>query len=721
MSVQYAKQKRTVLSASSNTAVHGDKHNRLIHETSPYLLQHAHNPVDWYPWGDEAFRKAQQENKPVFLSIGYSTCHWCHVMERESFEDKDVANLLNRHFVSIKVDREERPDIDHVYMTICQLMTSTGGWPLTIIMTPDKEPFFAATYIPKETRYGRKGLTTLLPEVSTLWQDKQADLRTSAGQVVETLRKISADARAADLDSSVVKHAFNALSHTFDHENGGFGSAPKFPTPHTLSFLLRYWKQSGDTEALAMVEQTLEAMRSGGIFDHLGYGFHRYSTDEHWRVPHFEKMLYDQALLLLAYTEAHQVSGNPEFERTAHEICTYVLRDMTSPQGGFYSAEDADSEGEEGKFYLWSVREIENVLTDDAPFFNRIFNIKSKGNFLNETTTRTNGKNILYLESQPSTLAEQMNISRASLDKRIEGARMRLLSARNMRVRPHKDDKILTSWNGLMIAALARAGAVFDKEEYIEAANSAAVFLLEHMRSNDGRLLHRFRNNDAAVRASADDYAFFIWGLLELYHATFDTHFLETALKFNNEFIDHHWDEKNGGFFFTADDGEEVLVRQKHSYDGAVPSANSIALQNLLRLSRMTANNDLAKKADQLIHVFASRMSSAPTAHTQLLSGVDFALSPTYEVIVVGNAASHETKTMLRRLRQFYAPNMVLLFKPTNTVPAAITRFAEYTTHYGALDDKTTVYVCSNYVCQQPTTSITTALEQLGITRKMNE
>lgn len=715
MSVQYAKPKRTVLSASPSTLMHSDKHNRLIHEKSPYLLQHAHNPVDWYPWGDEAFEKAQQESKPIFLSIGYSTCHWCHVMERESFEDDDVANLLNEHFVSIKVDREERPDIDHVYMTVCQLMTGTGGWPLTIIMTPDKEPFFAATYIPKETRYGRKGLMTLLPEISTLWQEKRADLRTSAGQVVETLRKISADVHGADLDTSVLKNAFNALAQTFDREYGGFGSAPKFPTPHNLSFLLRYWKRSGNKEALNMVEQTLEAMRLGGIFDHLGYGFHRYSTDEHWRVPHFEKMLYDQALLLLAYSEAYQVSTNPEFEKTAHEICTYVLRDMTTPQGGFYSAEDADSEGEEGKFYLWSAQEIKNVLAGDARFFNQIFNIKNEGNFLNETTRKTNGKNILYLESRPSALAERMNISCSALNERIESARVKLVSARDRRVRPHKDDKILTSWNGLMIAALARAGGVFDKEEYVTAARSAAVFILEHLRSSQGRLLHRYRDNNAALQASADDYAFFIWGLLELYHATFDTYFLKTALELNAQFIDHYWDQKNGGFFFTADDGEEVLVRQKHSFDGALPSANSVALQNLLSLSRMTANQDLEKIADRLIKAFAPRMSSAPTAHTQFLSGVSFALGPTYEVIVVGNVTSHDTHTMFRRLRQLYAPNMVLIFKPTDTVPAAITQLAEYTTHYGTLEDKTTVYVCSNYVCQQPTTNPTTVLEQLGV------
>lgn len=692
--------------------------NRLINEKSPYLLQHAANPVDWYSWSKEAFEKAQREDKPIFLSIGYSTCHWCHVMERESFEDDDVAKLLNDSFVSIKVDREERPDIDHVYMTVCQLMTGTGGWPLTIIMTPDKEPFFATTYIPKENRHGRAGLLSLLPQISTVWREKRSNLKDSAQQIVQMLKASALNAETENLDSKLFDQTFGELAETFDHEHGGFGSAPKFPTPHTLFFLLRYWRHTGKHEALAMVEQTLEHMRCGGIFDHIGYGFHRYSTDSAWRVPHFEKMLYDQALLVLAYSEAYQVSKNPEFEKTAHEICTYVLRDMTSPQGGFYSAEDADSEGQEGKFYLWSAKEIKDVLAGEAWFFNQVFNIKDEGNFLNEATRETNGKNILYLESRRSTIAEQMNIPCSTLNERIESAREKLVSARNRRVRPHKDDKILTSWNGLMIAALARAGSVFNKPEYIEAAEQTVAFILANVSTSDKRLLHRYRDNDAALQANADDYAFLIWGLLELYDATFTIHYLETARALNTQFIVNYWDEKEGGFFFTANDAEQVLVRQKQTFDGALPSANSVALCNLLRLARMTADTELERIAGQLVQACAGRVSASGTAHTQFLSSLSLMRGPAFETIVVGDLASNDTKAMLHRIRQTFIPDTVLMFKPTSKEVSSLVRIAPYAKPCVALAGKTTAYVCSNHACHQPTTDPTKVLELLGIKEK---
>ncbi len=457
--------------------------NRLKNEKSPYLLQHADNPVDWYPWGPEAFEKARQEDKPIFLSIGYSTCHWCHVMEHESFEDEEVARLLNQTFVSIKVDREERPDIDQLYMTVAQLMTGGGGWPLNIFMTPDKEPFFAATYIPKENRYGRLGLMELIPRVDELWRTSRQELLSSADRIVAALKQVSESQGSSLLDASVLDKAYQQLLDSFDKDLGGFGSAPKFPSPHNFYFLLRYWQRSGREEALDMVEKTLQAMRAGGIYDHVGFGFHRYSTDAGWLVPHFEKMLYDQALLTLAYTEVFQATGKSFYQTTAREILSYILRDMQSPEGAFYSAEDADSEGEEGKFYLWSYDELENLLSDrELDHLVRHFGIKPEGNFLDQDGGSSSGLNILHWSRRANEAQED-----------FEAIRKKLFDYREKRIHPLKDDKILTSWNGLMIAALARAGGAFSEKAYTDAAEKAASFILAQMRDGRGRLLHRFR------------------------------------------------------------------------------------------------------------------------------------------------------------------------------------------------------------------------------------
>ncbi|MEK7850568.1 MAG: thioredoxin domain-containing protein, partial [Deltaproteobacteria bacterium] len=526
--------------------------NRLASEKSPYLLQHAENPVDWYPWGEEAFGKARVDNKPIFLSIGYSTCHWCHVMEKESFEDPDVAQLMNEAFVSIKVDREERPDLDGIYMTAAQMMAGSGGWPLNIILTPDRNPFYAATYIPRQSRFGAIGMLELIPRIREVWLTRRDEVLTSANQIVNALRQTVRGKRGDELGEDVLRAAYSQLRLLFDEEHGGFGNAPKFPSPHNLIFLLSYWRRTGDKTALDMVEKTLDAMRNGGIYDQIGFGFHRYSTDSKWLLPHFEKMLYDQAMLAMAYTEAFQLTGKKEYRETAQEIFAYVLRDMTSPEGAFYSGEDADSEGKEGKFYLWTEDEIRQILEKvEADLIVKVFNVERQGNFTEQGAEGKTGENILHLKKTVVELASELNIQEGDLLGRIEAGRQKLFIARGKRIRPHRDDKILSDWNGLMIAALAKGARAFDKPEYTNAAKGAADFILKSMSKPDGRLLHRYRDGEAAIAGYLDDYAFLIWGLLELYEATLDAVCLKTAVDMNNVLLDHFWDGEEGGFYFT--------------------------------------------------------------------------------------------------------------------------------------------------------------------------
>lgn len=573
--------------------------NKLAFEKSPYLLQHAENPVNWYPWGDEAFKKAQEENKPIFLSIGYSTCHWCHVMAHESFEDAEVAKLMNEAFISIKVDKEERPDIDKMYMTVCQLMTNSGGWPLTIIMTPDKKPFFAGTYFPKVSRFGGIGLIDLIKRVKDLWKNKKDEAYKASEKITNALLDITVENPGLKIDEKTLQSAFKVLSSRYDVRNGGFGGAPKFPTPHNLLFLLRFWKRTGNKDALTMVEKTLRAMRNGGVYDHIGFGFHRYSTDPEWLVPHFEKMLYDNALLAIAYLEVYQATKNPDYSKTAIEIFTYILRDMRSPEGGFYSAEDADSEGEEGKFYVWSSTEIEKILDkDEADLIKKVFNIEDAGNYLEEATNKKTGANIIHLKESIVNLSDQFNFTEQELRVKLELIREKLFNVRAERIHPHKDDKILTDWNGLMIAAFARGARVLCEPMYLKVAKQAIEFILSNLRKPDGRLLHRYRDGNNEIDAYLDDYAFLIWGLLELYESTFDTFYLKTAIDLNKTQIEHFWDENIGGFFFTADYGEKLLTRQKEIYDGAVPSGNSVSMLNLLKLAQLTWDHDLEQKAD---------------------------------------------------------------------------------------------------------------------------
>ncbi len=691
------------------------KPNRLINEKSPYLLQHAYNPVDWYPWGEEAFEKAKKENKPIFLSIGYSTCHWCHVMETESFEDPEVARLMNETFVCIKVDREERPDIDSIYMTVCQMMTGSGGWPLTIIMTPDKKPFFAATYIPKEGRFGQPGMKELIPQIEKMWKSERERLENIGAELTSALKERPADVSGPEPGEDALHKAYKELAAAFDERYGGFGSAPKFPSPQNLLFLLRYWKRTGDQKPLSMVEKTLSSMRLGGVYDHIGFGFHRYSTDERWLLPHFEKMLYDQAMLVMAYTETYQATGKEEYKQTAREILTYVLRDMTAPDGGFYSAEDADSEGEEGKFYLWTEKEIREVLTaEEAELLIKVFNVEKEGNFTEEATRTKTGRNILHLQEPIPELAKELKISAEKLEQRLEKAREKLFAFREKRVHPEKDDKILTDWNGLMIAAMAKAARAFGEDKFEAAAKKSADFMLTRMRNANGQIFHRFRDGDAAITGFLDDYAFLIWGLIELYETTFEVKYLEAANELNKLMIELFWDDEGGAFYFTADNAEELLVRKKDFYDGAYPSGNSVAMFNLLRLGRITANTEYDKKAARLNRAFSPLISKTPTACTQQLVALDFAIGPSYEVAIVGNFQAADTRAMLTALRRRFIPNKVVLFRPAAEESPAIVRLAEFTRYLSSQKGKATAYVCRNYVCNLPTTDIKKMLELLN-------
>ncbi len=681
-----------------------EKTNRLINEKSPYLLQHAHNPVDWYPWGGEAFKKAADENKPVFLSIGYSTCHWCHVMEKESFEDLEVAELMNREMIAVKVDREERPDLDNIYMSVCQMLTGSGGWPLTIIMTPDKVPFFAGTYMPKNTRAGRIGMMELIPRIKDVWEKRRNEVLDSANRIQEALLGIDDISPDRKLDESAMEKAYRELTVRFDENFGGFGNAPKFPSPHNFLFLLRYWKRTGDEKALGMVEDSLINMRLGGMYDHIGFGFHRYSTDREWLLPHFEKMLYDQAMISIAYIEAYQATGHSDYEVTAREIFSYVLRDMTSPEGGFYSAEDADSEGEEGKFYIWQKKEIEEILQqEDAELITEVFNMKREGNFKDEASGVLTGANILHSKKSLEEISEEKDIPLPDLKDRLSKIRNSLFYEREKRIHPHKDDKILTDWNGLMIAALSLGARIFDDDELSAAAVKAADFILREMRNTDGGLLHRYRDGEAGITGNADDYAFFIWGLIELYETTFETGYLKSAIELTDYFIKHFYDDNRGGFFFTPDNGEPLPVRKREVYDGAVPSGNSAAMLNMIKLARITGRVDFDKYADGINMAFSQAIDKMPSAHTFFMCAMEYTAGPSCEVVITGPRGNDDTNEMISALNRQYYPNRVTVFKPDNDNDD-INSIAEYLRDYKCLDNRATAYVCRNSTCETPTT-----------------
>jgi uncharacterized protein YyaL (SSP411 family) len=693
--------------------------NRLADEQSPYLRQHKDNPVDWYPWGEAAFEKANAEDKPIFLSIGYSTCHWCHVMEEESFEDPEVAELMNDTFVPIKVDREERPDVDTIYMNVCQMMRGQGGWPLTILLTPDRKPFYAATYLPKSGRFQQMGLMDLIQRVDQMWDGERDRLLTDADEVTSLLQRSVDEGGGTEApDESVLDEAYGQLSRQFDETHGGFGSAPKFPAPHNLLFLLRQWHRTGEDRALEMVTTTLDEMRLGGVYDQVGDGFHRYSTDERWVLPHFEKMLYDQATHVLAYTEAYQATGSDRYETTSREVLTYVLRDLRAPEGGFYSAEDADSENEagemeEGAFYVWSTDDIRDLLDENtADLVIDLYNMTEAGNYQEEATGRRTGKNVLHLDRSLAEEAERRGLDEEALRATLGDVQETLLAARDERPRPGLDDKVLTDWNGLMIAALATAARTFDDSDFEEAAVDAADFLLDTMRDGEGRLLHRYRAGDAAIRAHLDDYAFLVWGLVELYETTFEPRWLEAALTLQDQCLDHFWDEE-GGFFLTADDGEDLIVRPKELSDGAKPSGNSVMLSNLLRLARLTGRSEHEERADALARWAGRQARSRPTGFTALLAGLQFALGDAREVVIAGELGGEDTQALIDTLRSEYAPFTVALHRPLGDAPP-ITEIASFTEAQTPVDGQAAAYVCRNFQCETPTTDPAQLREQLA-------
>jgi len=609
-------------------------------------------------------------------------------MERESFEDTEVADILNKHFISIKVDREERPDVDHIYMMVCQAMTGHGGWPLTIFMTPDRKPFYAGTYYPKHDRMGMPGLMSLLDKIINAWNKDKDALMQSGEQIINTVNEHHDTFEPLDMDTEeVIKRAFMSFKRNFDSIYGGFGDAPKFPTPHNLYFLLRYWYLHKDEDALQMVEKTLDSMHRGGIYDHIQWGFSRYSTDRKWLIPHFEKMLYDNALLAIAYLETYQATKKDKYAEVARQIFTYILRDMTSPDGGFYSAEDADSEGEEGKYYVWSVDEIKQILgEEDAEKYCKYYDITSKGNF--------EGLNI------PNLLKTRIPEEDAWL---IEGCRRKLSSYRDARIHPYKDDKILTAWNGLMIAAMAMGGRVLGEKRYTEAAEKAVKFIRSKLVREDGRLMARYRDGDTAYPGYVDDYAFLIWGLIELYETTYKTEYLQKALQFNDDLLKFFWDEKNGGLFVYGSDSEQLISRPKEIYDGATPSGNSVSTLNFLRLARLTGRHNLEDRAHQQFKTFGSFISQAPRGYSFSLTALLFAQAPAKEVVLVGKTETHTIDKMVEILREKFSPFIIsMVYSEDHKELKAL---APFIADYKVVNNDATAYICENFACQAPITS----------------
>ena len=677
--------------------------NRLIHEQSPYLQQHAHNPVDWFPWGDEAFSQAATEGKLIFLSIGYSTCHWCHVMEAESFADEEVAALLKQNFIAIKVDREERPDIDQFYMRVAMELNGSGGWPLTIIMTPDKTPFFAGTYFAKERRFNRPGLMDLLPQIAKVWQEEPARLLQEGKAVLNKLQqRQSGLTPAATLTTSELKQAENILRQSFDKKRGGFGEAPKFPRPHSLSFLLQRYYRTGDTELLKMVEKTLQAMRSGGIYDQVGFGFHRYSTDADWLVPHFEKMLYDQAGLARVYLEAFQVTGKVEYKTTAQEIFTYVLRQLHDSEGGFYTAEDADSNGVEGQFYVWQKQELTDILgLDRGERFAQIFNVLPTGNFSAYIPGDPPGTNILHQKKNITAWADKLNLPLHELEQQLEEDRVQLFKAREQRIHPFRDDKVIAAWNGQMISALALGARALEDPELLEAAEQTARFILSEMQTKDGQLSRRWRAGDAAIPAFASDYAFVARGLLDLYRSSLKPYYLQQALRLAEQLAVHFTDQQGQLFETTAD--SELPLRTSELYDGALPSAGSVTIEIYARLYLLTGNKLWSHRADSLLKVSAAQINRYPAGFTQFLLGASLLLEPTRELVIVGSSDSADTADLLAEVQQKFMPDTTLLLRQQEN-SEVIDKLVPFISGMTVINGQATAYLCQNFACQRPQT-----------------
>lgn len=673
--------------------------NRLAGETSPYLLQHAANPVDWYPWGPEALARAKAEDRPIFLSVGYSACHWCHVMEHESFENPDIAALMNAYFINIKVDREERPDIDQIYMAAVQAMTDHGGWPMSVFLTPDLEPFFGGTYFPPSDSRGMAGFPRVLESVHRAWEERREDIMTSAGEMTERLRAMSEiPSEEGELNVGLLDQAARNLARMFDPRTGGFGSAPKFPHPMDLKLLLRQFARTGEADALQMVRVTLDKMARGGIYDHLGGGFARYSTDERWLVPHFEKMLYDNALLASVYLEAYQVTGDAENARVARETMDYVLGRMTSPEGGLYSTEDADSEGVEGKYYVWSLREVESVLgAARAKEFVYVYDVTERGNW-DET-------NILNLPKTIAQAAKMLGRDENELRASLDGDRAKLLAVRDQRVAPGKDTKILTSWNGLMLAPLAEGGRILRDERYTTAARRAAAFLLERLRRDDGRLLHSFKDGQAKFNGYLDDYANLIDGLTRLFEVTGETRWLVAALDLARVMIEEFSDRERGGFFYTGTSHEQLIARQRDAYDNATPSGNAMAATALLRLGALTGRQDLADAGRTTLAALHVVLKRAPAAAGQSLVALDFLLARHTELAVFGGPDPAEFRAVLEAVYARFLPHKVVAPSPYQTAGDGAPALPLLEGR-NVIDGCTTTYICENFACQAPVTGV---------------
>lgn len=690
--------------------------NRLIHEKSPYLLQHAYNPVDWYPWGDEAFEKAREEDKPIFLSIGYSTCYWCHVMEREVFENESIAGLMNKFFVNIKVDREERSDIDRVYMAALQSMTGSGGWPLSMFLTPELKPFYGATYVPPESKRGLPGFEDLITQIHEAWESRRNDVLSAGEEITEHIRKISFSNKKTEneLSPDILKEALRQFKSNFDEEYGGFGGTPKFPRPVVFNFLLRMYKKFGDEEALRMVIRTLLQMAKGGIHDHLGGGFHRYSVDRFWIVPHFEKMLYDQALLASSYIDAYVITKDKFFEDTANDILQYVQRKLTSKQGGFYSAEDAESaldesyphKKEEGAFYVWEKKEIEAILGEDySQIVCYYFGIGDYGNapIGSDPHNVFTNKNILYEAHSITETANKFEKNVREVIDVISKSKKVLFEFREKHPHPHIDDKVLVSWNGLMISAFIKASCVFDNNDYLDTARGSAEFILSNLYdSSTHTLLHRYRDGEARFDGTLEDYAFFVQALIDLYESCFEEKYLDIAINLSKKTISLFYDEEQGGFFDVTDRDKTILIRTKGDYDSAEPTGNSIQIMNHLRLSQFTDNKEMNNIAEKSLRYFSTKMSSQPFAMPQMLCSYDFLIGKHKQIIISGKKDDPLSQQILSEVYKHYLPNRILIY----TEPYAENQLIPFLESIVSQTNKTVAYVCENYICRLPTSSI---------------
>jgi len=691
--------------------------NKLFGENSPYLLQHASNPVNWYPWGEEAFSLAKEKDLPVFLSIGYSTCHWCHVMEKESFEDEEVATILNKSFISIKVDREQRPDLDSIYMAVCQMMTKRGGWPLTVILTPDKIPFFAGTYFPKTSTKGSVGLCEFLPKVKEVWDKNRKDILVSCDSIFKSLKEV-ANPNVPDsfVEKEDLKEIFESIKDFYDEKYGGFGEAPKFPSPQNLIFLSKFYKLFKQKDSLRMVEQTLTMMRLGGIFDHVGFGFHRYSTDVKWLVPHFEKMLYDQAMIMEALVESYGLSEKELFKNTVEEIYLYVKEVLKSEEGGFFSAEDADSEGEEGAFYTWELEEIESILTkDEAAFFQHLFSLESDGNFNEEVTNKRNGKNIIYLKDELETFSSIFSIDHQSILEESNRIKKKIKLVRDKRVRPSLDDKVLTDWNSLMISSLSKASVVFRRDDYLALAIESFEFIKKKMVQKDYSLLHCYRNDDASIDGLVDDYAFFTKACVDLYEATLDVSVLALGRKVCDKMIELFWDNEKGSFYATPESSMDVIVRQKNLLDGAIPSGNSVALFGLAKVGGYCNDLVVLSNARKLSLQLGEMAKKFPINLAQFLANHLALLCESIQIVIINpdKDVSFDNE-VVNYLRDFDHDNKLVYYITSEDDLESYKKIFNGSDDFlPKVSDKFEVYICKGYSCNLPVSSLSEVREIL--------